>query len=416
METKFRILARRFINIVSSLICLNSIKLHRADFIFFANDKHRYLKVSGAWYSPITDSMREFSSLYGHKSIAIAAPLSSRIGSRSFGGVYSINRRYTVAKILDVLLFPLIKSYVVPFRQQLYMQLLRSIRPKKVIGIGLSKYLCAACDRLSVDSIELAHGFAYTPSVFSYDWPIRKNNENPKKVVVYDRTFETTMKSYDLGIEVIGTPNPFLARYLGVCSSVPELQSDLKILSSTKVKKKRILVLLQWGYNGEEQSFNGILKRSFIPEELHNIIISTKDDYEWVFRQHPVMTVKEEYNKMFLDMIESLGLTDDSWRIWTNSPLPSVLRVIDGAITMSSMAAYEAAFFGINTLALCPTIQPGGIYEDFYNDLVESGHLVKGNLNSINITEWLSNVSPGKGERDIFFTSISKSIFNQVFL
>ncbi len=59
---------------------------------------------------------------------------------------------------------------------------------------------------------------------------------------------------------------------------------------------------------------------------------------------------------------------------------------------MNSMSSYESAYFGVPTLALCPTVRAGGHFESFFNDLVETGYLTKQAFDEQAVAEWIDQV------------------------
>ena len=63
---------------------------------------------------------------------------------------------------------------------------------------------------------------------------------------------------------------------------------------------------------------------------------------------------------------------------------------------MFSSSAYDAALIGLRTLSLCPTLLPGGIYQDFFKDLVREGYLKKIKINKQKISKWVDNVDLSK--------------------
>ena len=60
---------------------------------------------------------------------------------------------------------------------------------------------------------------------------------------------------------------------------------------------------------------------------------------------------------------------------------------------MSSMTTYDAAYFGIKTLLLCPTLMSWP-NEKLFKDLVNSGYAEYGQFDSTKIQSWVKNVVP----------------------
>ena len=80
------------------------------------------------------------------------------------------------------------------------------------------------------------------------------------------------------------------------------------------------------------------------------------------------------------------------WKESTELPLPSLLLHCTGHITMNSMLSYEAAYFGVPSLALCPSILLGGHFELSLNDLVDAGYLTKQAFDEQAVAEWIDQV------------------------
>ena len=80
------------------------------------------------------------------------------------------------------------------------------------------------------------------------------------------------------------------------------------------------------------------------------------------------------------------------WKESSFLPYPSIVRSCAGNISMSSMSCYDAAAFGVSSLMLCPTINSGGIYEDWFVDLEEEGYLQKSKANFDLIKSWVASV------------------------
>lgn len=59
---------------------------------------------------------------------------------------------------------------------------------------------------------------------------------------------------------------------------------------------------------------------------------------------------------------------------------------------MFSGSCYDVAFLGLKTLALCPTVQPGGFQENSYLDLVEKGYVFKQKPTVTSILNWVKDV------------------------
>jgi hypothetical protein len=60
---------------------------------------------------------------------------------------------------------------------------------------------------------------------------------------------------------------------------------------------------------------------------------------------------------------------------------------------MGSMASYEAAYFGVPSFLMCPTLRPGGCNHDWFEDLVGVGYVIKKEATFLNLYDWVTEVS-----------------------
>ena len=52
----------------------------------------------------------------------------------------------------------------------------------------------------------------------------------------------------------------------------------------------------------------------------------------------------------------------------------------------------DAAEFGRRSFVVCPTVQSGGVAEDWFEDLVEIGLLAKGSMCESDLEKWINSV------------------------
>ena len=95
-------------------------------------------------------------------------------------------------------------------------------------------------------------------------------------------------------------------------------------------------------------------------------------------------------------------------------PLPVILRYVDGHVTMSSMTAYDCAYFGIRTLYLCPTLKKGGFFVGWYSDLILNGYAKLGNSTVQEILDWVQCAERISPMRDFECTDDCVSVIESV--
>lgn len=191
--------------------------------------------------------------------------------------------------------------------------------------------------------------------------------------------------------------HPFFKRFIG--SEFPVLPEEWALVGEKN--KKEILVTLQWGYAPDiEGADAGVvaLSNGLFYAELEEVVKQTRESIFWRFRFHPVQyRQKEKYRELF-DFMDDFVRNNDNceWKDSTYKPLPSLLLRCDGHITMSSMVSYEAAYFGVQTIALCPTLRGDGQYADYFEDLVESEYLKKLEVGVKEVYAWAVSVGKKK--------------------
>ena len=60
---------------------------------------------------------------------------------------------------------------------------------------------------------------------------------------------------------------------------------------------------------------------------------------------------------------------------------------------MSSMSTYDAAFMGVPTLLLCPTLRADGVNATMFSDLKEVGYAELGEIAVDSIDTWVNKVN-----------------------
>ncbi|WP_313433283.1 hypothetical protein [Stutzerimonas nitrititolerans] len=358
------------------------------DILFYCHDANRGVNLNGQAYSPLIDSLKDRFDAQGYVCQTIAQPWSVLLGDLAYGRPIAINRRYFFAKMLkSVFLFMRIKDPVVRLFESIFVK----SNPKLIITIGCGDEFCEAARNLGFLHMELLHGIGYTSIPWKWDEKPKKNL--PQGVISLDpvstKTFSDLSKH---GVLIKEIQHPFLSRFQGNMSH--DIPAEWLPVEREKKYKKEVLVSLQWGYLAgvdEFPFFKGLLSNGLFYEELAEVVKKTADTVLWRFRFHPVQYRQYGKYKGIFEFIESFTSENDNceWKEATYIPLPSLLLRCSGHITMSSMTSYEAAYLGVPTLALDPSLEVGGIYEDVFHDLVQNGYLTKSRPSVAAIYNWL---------------------------
>ena len=361
------------------------------DVLMFCHDADRGVTLSQLPYSPLMDSLGDELRARGYHCQSISLPWSRLTGSLAYNRPIAFNRRYFWALLQN-------KISKQPGQRplvSLYEKILTLARPKLIITIGCENALCEAAQHLGIYHVELLHGIGYAK--IRWGWDAKDPLHLPRGVLSLDAVSTQTFSALEpKGLEVKDIPHPFLRRFQE--NNFRSLPNEwLPIERKGKIYKKEILISLQWGYfgdHGESNFYSGVLKNGLFYDEIESLIKKTEHEIFWRFRFHPVqLRQPAKYKKLFdfMDLFVQKHENCD-WKESTHLPLPSLLRQCAGHITMNSMSSYEAAYFGVPTLALCPTLQPGGQFELFFNDLVENGYLSKQAFDEFAISQWLDRV------------------------
>lgn len=361
------------------------------DVLLFCHDADRGVTLDQLPYSPLMDSLGDELKARGYCCQSVSLPWSKLTGSLAHNHPIAFNRRYFWALLQNKFLKQPGQRPLV----SLYEKILTLARPKLVITIGCENALCEAAHRLKVFHVELLHGIGYAK--IRWGWDAKDPLHLPQGILSLDAVSTQAFSALQAkGVEVKEIPHPFLRRFQS--DNVHSLPNEW-LPNETKHKsyKKEILISLQWGYfgdHGESDFYSGVLKNGLFYDELENLIQKTEHEVFWRFRFHPVqLRQPAKYQKLFDFMdhfVQKHGNCD--WRESSHLPLPSLLRHCSGHITMNSMTSYEAAYFGLPTLALCPTVRAGGHFESFFNDLVETGYLTKQVFDEQAVAEWIDQV------------------------
>jgi len=362
--------------------------------LFFCHDADRSVTLRGEAYAPLADSVREDLENRGYACATIAHPWSVKTGSRAWGRPVSVNKSYFRSRCADLLLKAIYCNTGQSKTITWYLNILEEARPQVVIAIGSPANLVVACRQLGIKSVELLHGVGMT-NVAAWGWHQRVRDEIPDVVLSLDDVSSRTFKHIPNGnAEIIQIPHPFLKRFVQPCYQrrLPEEWCHDRI---PKKRKRRILVCLQWGYNGESSEFTGILPNGLYPEQLTEAIIATSASTEWCFRFHPVQMALKRYRKQ-RQMICSLANRFDtvSWELWSNLPLPALLPSVDGCISMASASCYEAAMFGVPSLLMCPSLRSNGAYRTMFEDIVSDGYAQKISPTATYLIKWAETEAP----------------------
>lgn len=372
-------------------------QLDKCDVLLICHDHDLGMTLDGKAYSPIIDSMLEALEKHGWICRRFALPFSILVGEKAFAAPVNANRRMFLSRIL----MKLAETYrkirhqtnvsdeaFALSSENFYFELFKKIECKCIMGIGLSSDICRASNRLGIFSLEILHGIGL-PEI-SQKLNRQEPQALPKGILSFD-TISTQAYSVLASKEVTvkQTPHLWLNRFTD--ENRANLPAEWKKRVETNQKyQKNILITLQWGYDGEVPLLQNILNNGILSEAIIEAIKETENEIFWWIRLHPVQLRGRNYrhHKEFLENLSS-RFKNCEWREASSLPLPALLQQCDGHITMISGSAYDASFFGVPTLLLCPTLQKGGVHEKYFSDLKTSKKAILGKLSPKDIIEWV---------------------------
>lgn len=386
MINKIKLLVRKYLRFASQLkphyFYSEISKINRCDVLLFCHDVDRGLILNGLAYSPLIDSIYEELANKNIKCQSISLPWSKLGSKKSANKSVLFNRAYLIQLILNKMLN--LNNFDV------YKLIFEKSQAKLIIGIGLTSDLCSSAKKCNIRTIELLHGIGYT--FIPWGWDKLDADKLPNTVLVLDDvSIESFKPLKSKGLSIIKVPHPFHKKILD-----PDFSPPNEWTYTARPNRKNILITLQWGYDGEINEFDGILINGIFYSELE-LLIKKREDFFWHFRLHPVQ-MKDDISNKAISLMQDLSnkYSNIVWEKSSTVPLTSVASVCDAHITMSSMSCYDAAFFGLPSLVICPTTRNDGIYKNYFMDLVSEGYVIKEKFNLNFIENWLDNVKKKK--------------------
>lgn len=381
-----------FIKIMSSINYKSSINdFDECEVLLFDHDVDRSISLNKRAYAPLLDSIKDELVSNGCKCISVSLPWSRLNGDKAYGMPISINKLVFINKLIANLLKLTRLNHFFKIENS-YIEILKKTKAKLIISIGTPDELCIAARLCNVFHVELLHGIGY--SEIPWGWSLKNPLLLPQGILALDKiSYNTFIELENKGLEIKIIPHPFLKRFvLKEKYNIPKEWLPQK--NEGGKFEKEILISLQWAYAGDHGpyvEYENILENGLFYNEIEKLV----HDFENIFfrfRFHPVQLKDRKYQSLIFYMDEFVKKYPNSeWRESSTLPYPSIVSLCDGNISMSSMSCYDAAACGVNSLMLCPTINIGGIYADWFIDLVEEGYVTKSTASFDLIQDWVIN-------------------------
>lgn len=361
-------------------------KLQSCDVLMFCHDGDRGAKKNGQRYAQLTDSLGDLLSDEGFKISTITIGATHIPPQQSYREPIALNRYMILYSLLRTIKLNNPANQVLKYAFDLC---IKQSNCKVIVTQQAWTGLIAAARKNKTPVYLLIHGIGYP--VLDESHKGKDPFDFPDYYLVLDQITSNTLSTIIPKDRIIPTAHPWLRQFEKSNSNHTEdwlVPQQLK--KSLKNFKKVILVSLQYGYDGEDKNYDGILSNGILHEDIISAIKETEHEVAWIIRLHPRQLMKMHYlsHRLFVNNLQKQYKNVFTENIAT-IPLPSLLREIDGHITMISMTCYESAWCNVPSLVLCPTTLPGGINQNYFHDLVENAIIEKKEISKEVIIAWV---------------------------
>ncbi|MGC9460078.1 hypothetical protein ACP45E_09745 [Vibrio genomosp. F10 str. 9ZD137] len=356
------------------------------------HDVDRALIQNQVYHSPLFMGLKVALKTENISYYELSSPLGVLRKHQLTKGCLSFNYLILLIKVYTLILSKLTKKTSLDIRVELegviYKRILKNLNIDIVFAIDPPHGLCSASRENGIKVVELMHGnnYSITDEVFREKFN-RIEKTLPTDIVSFDDCTTDTLKvlTGDKRIKTHNSINP----WHNYCEEIVSIDYYNSVRNDFE---KRVLVSLQWGYDGEREPLSNILDNGVIHDSLLSLI---KNNSDWMFfiRLHPIQMIRPWY-KRHRQLIQQLSDTYENvdFEYASSSPLSIMLKKVDLHITMSSCCTGEAAELGVPTLLLCPTLEQGGVNYGLFRELQsDNSQLIEyGELQYDFIEKWVS--------------------------
>jgi hypothetical protein len=388
-------------------------KIPKVDILLLCHDVNRGGEIDGKAFSPLIDILQLDLQEKGLSCAQFAYPESKIVGSTAWGNPFHATSAWALSclvscaefrffsRVVEVLTFgkfSLVENFG---KEAFYKKLINITKPRAVIGVEPYPMLCKVCRDKQIPIVEIFHGFGYTEKVFTYLW---KEDPTPVGVLALDSTSSKTFssdyyKSMGIWCEYIG--HPYYRRIIG--NKTRPLESSLYNNESCFLKgnSKKILYSMSWGYAGDHSiysEYKDIIKNGICPSELLEVIKNLCESHMFYFRLHPVHLRNPNKYQFVFDFLDDLKKNNPNveWENASKTSLALIYKDIDCQISMRSETCYDASFFGVKSLLLCPSLRNGRAISGHFSDLADAGFVEYWDGNIDSLINWVQTTKKTK--------------------
>lgn len=359
--------------------------------LFSCHDVDRSMVSAGLRFSPILQGIEETFEAMGYGIVRLSHPYAVFGSGRIRGRALTLNYRALAIRLRAVL-----TRAAAPARlareTALYGELLDRLRPELVVSIQPPAALCLAARERGLKVVEALHGthISATDRIIGAHMaePV---DQLPHVMLTFDPVSQASLTSMCAGraTQVRQAADPWLLSLRR--QRVADERKHPAEAAAPPVK--RVLLSLQWGYDGERESLANIIPNGVIHPAVEAAMAATAGTgLEFHVRLHPIQMNSPGY-RHHRRHVEGLSrrFVHVSHERATAMPLPLLLDGMSAHMTMSSSSVGEAAVAGVPTLLLCPTLHPGGAHDGMFKELAADGMATFGRLEADSIVAWISS-------------------------
>lgn len=384
----------RLVNrLVKAFTVFDSMPRHPAvrSVLFSCHDVDRSMVENGLRYSPLLEGIEDIVAELGHDSVRLSHPFSVFRSEAVKGGAITVNYR-AMAIRLRVFLLRLVApakrdATRSKLEQDLYGSILAALRPALVFSIQPPEALCLAARAHGIKVVEAMHGTNISANDRIIGAHMALPAERlPHTMLTFDPVSQVSLSSMCAGKEtrVCQADDPWLHRLRRLHAADARDEREPKGV-------KRVLLTLQWGYDGERDSLSNIIPNGVVHPAIVAAMAATEGrGIEFHIRLHPIQMNAPGY-RHHRRFVETLVRRHPhvSFERATRMPLPILLDEMSAHLTMSSSSVGEAAVAGVPTLLLCPTLHRGGAHDGMFRELEADGLATFGRLDADGILKWI---------------------------
>ncbi|MDH6256027.1 hypothetical protein [Aurantimicrobium minutum] len=380
--------------IVKAIFTSDSVKqMKPTDFLFCSSDADKTDVIAGKHVDRILDPLKLQIQRLGYTFLSLSLPYSEISKQSCLYWSHSINRMFFRGAFLYKFFNK--QNPHIDFSISIFRNVLSRTKPKAIFCIDTPAALCIAARELEIPIVEVLHGIGYRRVLDT--WSRRSLDNLPTSIIAFDSISTKTFSEYfDGAIPVFQLEQHWNLQFINTVYEVlgvPTTKSS-EVLNN---KQHHVLFSMQFG-NIENLEIIDSSENSaglLIPDNVLRAVELTAGQVQWHFRLHPTQLHSVRHRKFRKKLEEALSPFENAeWQYSSRIPLPVLLSTITHHITLMSMLSYQAAEKGIPSLLMSPTLLPGSINSELFQDLFIEGKAkyLACDADSRQVIEWINSV------------------------